>query len=234
MAPAVFGYRAAGPAPGPGRDPHTLGRTRHLSNHATMQRSWLRDFDSTGGHGYTWCAQRGRSSAGEHLLCTQGVAGSSPAVSTTQDYQGLASDTPVSHPPSRQMHRVWSDAQALFLLGRQVANCSPRTVCIYRDNLARFQRDCGIEALQDATPPVIQRYLTRLREGGVAAAVGPSALQVPASVSQLVCGERPPRGAPDARNENAGAKDATAGAGGRGGAEGLRISLIVIADFAPS
>jgi hypothetical protein len=167
MAPAVFGYRAAGPAPGPGRDPHTLGRTRHLSNHATMQRSWLRDFDSTGGHGYTWCAQRGRSSAGEHLLCTQGVAGSSPAVSTTQDYQGLASDTPVSHPPSRQMHRVWSDAQALFLLGRQVANCSPRTVCIYRDNLARFQRDCGIEALQDATPPVIQRYLTRLREGGL-------------------------------------------------------------------
>jgi site-specific recombinase XerD len=38
---------------------------------------------------------------------------------------------------------------------------------MYEANLARFQRDCGVEALQDATPLVIQRHLTRLREAGL-------------------------------------------------------------------
>ena len=49
-----------------------------------------------------------------------------------------------------------------FLLSRRVANCSARTLDIYRTNLDRFQRSAGgIDALS------VQRYLNGLKERGL-------------------------------------------------------------------
>jgi len=60
---------------------------------------------------------------------------------------------------------LWSDAQASFLLSKQVANCSGRTLGIYRDNLGRFPRETGgTRTLDEVSPLLVQRYLTRLRE----------------------------------------------------------------------
>jgi integrase/recombinase XerC len=49
-----------------------------------------------------------------------------------------------------------------FLLSRQVANCSPRTVGIYMHNLSRFVRAIG-DDLGACSALTVQRYLRDLR-----------------------------------------------------------------------
>lgn len=79
-----------------------------------------------------------------------------------------ASSAGVSHHrPPKGVPESWCSPPATldavieaFLLSRDVANCSTRTVGLYAPNLQRFLAAVGPLSLPDVGPLVIQRYLT--------------------------------------------------------------------------
>ena len=56
-----------------------------------------------------------------------------------------------------------SEAVDAFLVSRTVAGCTSRTVQLYREVLTPFVRDVS-RTTSECSLPVVQTYLTRLRE----------------------------------------------------------------------
>jgi integrase/recombinase XerC len=104
---------------------------------------------------------------GEHLLCTQGVRGSNPLVSTNPITTRVLALSPPSEGSSKAgahpSTRLESAIEA-FLLSRRVANCSGRTLEAYAANLARFRRSVALDNTEEATPLAVQSYLSGLRD----------------------------------------------------------------------
>ncbi len=103
---------------------------------------------------------------GEHLLCTQGVRGSNPLVSTNPILTRVSADlAPPEEPQKAGAHprQPFRAAVEAFLLGRRVANCSLRTLEIYETNLGRFGRALAMQTLEEAESLAVQRYLTSLQ-----------------------------------------------------------------------
>jgi site-specific recombinase XerD len=83
----------------------------------------------------------GRSSAGEHLLCTQGAGGSNPPVSTTPHLErGFAFSPPPKSAEKAEAHPLTTAVDA-FLLTKRVAGCTEATLRIYSWWLRRLLTD---------------------------------------------------------------------------------------------
>ncbi len=96
-----------------------------------------------------------------HQICTQGVRGSNPLVSTNP----ITTRVSAADPPPVSAQKAGAHlagAIVAFLLSRRVANCSSRTLEVYASNLDRFQRTTGLPTLETVSPLVIQGCLAGL------------------------------------------------------------------------
>lgn len=101
----------------------------------------------------------GRSSAGEHLLCTQGVRGSNPLVSTKPHLErGFAISPPPKSAEKAEAHPLHEAADA-FLLTKRVAGCTEATLRIYEWWLRRL-----IAEIPDVTPLAVRQFFAGLQD----------------------------------------------------------------------
>ncbi len=75
---------------------------------------------------------------GEHLLCTQGVRGSNPLVSTNPHQDCVSAVAPSSELTEKAEAHPLHGAMQPFLLSKQIGGCTQATVRIYRWWLERF------------------------------------------------------------------------------------------------
>ena len=106
----------------------------------------------------------GRAIARVNLLCTQGVRGSNPLVSTNPIITRVSAADPPPVPAQKAGAHLAGTIEA-FLLKRRVSNCTSRTLEVYADNLRRFQRVTGILTLEEIDPLAVQRPGRSKRRG---------------------------------------------------------------------
>ncbi len=105
------------------------------------------------------------SSWAANMICTQGVRGSNPLVSTSPTATRVSAILPRQKSPKKQMLTPQTDFQTALesvLLSRRVGNCSSRSVDGYAGTLQRFATTLGIQDLRDVTPLGVQKYLSYL------------------------------------------------------------------------
>ncbi len=101
----------------------------------------------------------GRSSAGEHLLCTQGVRGSNPLVSTTPHLErGFAISPPLESGRKSRGSPLHEAADA-FLLSKRVAGCTEATLGGYAWWLRRL-----IAEIPLVTPLAVRQFFAGLQD----------------------------------------------------------------------
>jgi len=118
----------------------------------------------TGRHSTT-LDDTGRQTA--HQICTQGVRGSNPLVSTnpiTTRVFALSSPPEGSSKAGAHPSTGVDAAIEAFLLNRRVAGCSGRTLEAYAANLARFRRSVAFNSAEEVTLLAVQSHLSGLRE----------------------------------------------------------------------
>jgi len=103
-------------------------------------------------------AGRGRSSAGEHLLCTQGVRGSNPLVSTSPTITRVSAIGPLSEPAEKADAHPLTAAVEAFLLTKRVGGCTAATLEVYAWWLRRL-----LAEVPEATPLAIRRFFAGLQ-----------------------------------------------------------------------
>ena len=94
------------------------------------------------------------------------VVGSNPTGPTIPVESGASDELASASGPVQSgghAHNL-EEAISTFVLSRQVANCSSRTIEMYRANLGGLQKVAGDTTLAQVEPLAIQQYLTTLRE----------------------------------------------------------------------
>jgi len=104
----------------------------------------------------------GRSSAGEHLLCKQGVAGSNPAVSTSPCVASVCADPPPPETWEKAKAHPLADAAEAFLIAKRVAGCTAATLQIYGWWVRRLQAE-----VPTVTPLAVRTFFVGLQHRSV-------------------------------------------------------------------